>query len=765
MKQNYMAPLRVNERRYISVSFSEKATRYEFVCRRKKRGETNLFQVAEMIKAVSDLRMSLDKHLILSQCTQESINDKPYIVLVFKEGDSTDVAEKWVGDDVYLRKAVHQSQSYWSLGSTGEQSHAEVNINIVLWLSDEEAYASHLCFHLIPEDAYFQLALDFGSEASQMYLTQPNEAIPEVNIIEIAKKNLYPEYQDTPDSEFHQYANDKYLFNSIFYVREDQPMFLSKVADDDSLNADSLTDLLPNIKIALLERGYSNKIESDIEKCYRKIVTDFIKTAIAKIQTGRLQTRDIGIQLNLLVPNVMSMKMVMTLISNIFKGILLNGDISSRVHLEIVPYSESDASFAGYCSNEKEDIRKLESDKTYLTIDAGKGTIDFSVISIHSQNNYESLYRDGFIGAGNTITYALFDYICAIIVGSMDAEARQQLMCQILFGPQTDQSGRKKLLESLEHIKLCYNTPDGKERERCDHLFHETNKKKDDLTASGLALILKKEGIQGCLGDQYGIIHATCYNICNLFTRHLFLNKVISRQQEKLQKKSSKNDEKKIPGEMVFDQVILAGRAFKFPMLYREFLNYFTKELLCSPNDIRYDEKYAKSICLYGVMDMLDINYNCGLAGIPSVEGVFASSSAADGKDDLSRKLNSLGDWIKSFVEKKIVDTNSLSTPVNHFRIDEEFLMNGCDFEIDGNSQLRFNGHKMSFRPSSVEAQPYNLYYGDNCLMLRSDQNIQELTISRGELPHENEMLFQCKFPWYTEEDRKNFYMFKPSKA
>ncbi len=760
MRQNYMMPIRVNERRYLSISFSEKETKYEFVCRRKKRGETNLFQIAEGVFAVSDFRKSLDKNLILEQCKSETINNKLFIILVYKEGVESDVSEMEIGDNAYLRKVVNKSMPHWSIGCTGEQEYAEMNLRIVLFISEKEQYLSNLCFHLIPENTYYQLALDFGSEASQMYLIQPNESAPEINIIDVAKKCLYPEYKDIPSNEFHQYAGDKYLFNSIFYVRDDNPFFLSKLSDDDILNADDKTDLLPNIKIALLEHG-NNKNESNVEKCYRKIITNFIKTAISKIQVDHHHTTDIGILLNLLVPNVMSMKTVMALINNIFKGILLNGDIDRRIHLEIVPYSESDASFAGYCSNEKEDIKKLESDKTYLTIDAGKGTIDFSIISIHSQNNYESLYRDGFVGAGNAITYALFAYVCALIVGSMDSEVRHKLMTQILFGPQTDQSGRKKLLESLELIKRSYSSPDGKDKERCESLFNETNKKKDDITANGLALILRKDSIRGYLGDKYGIIHATCYNICNLFTRYLYLNKVISRQQERLNRQNPESSDKIIPGEMVFDKVILAGRAFMFPMLYQEFLNYFTNELYCSPSDIRYDEKYAKSICLYGVMDVLDINYNCGLSGIPSVEKVFASKNSSNNNDEINKKLSSLGEKILAYIVEKYVVSDFESIPVNHFRIDEHFLINGCDFEIDGNSRLRFNGHKVSFRPDNEKTQTYNLYYGDNCLMLRSDSNIQELTISRGELPNENEMLFQCKFPWYSEEEKNNMYLFK----
>ena len=52
-----------------------------------------------------------------------------------------------------------------------------------------------------------------------------------------------------------------------------------------------------------------------------------------------------------------------------------------------------------------------------LTIDIGKGTTDFSITKKIDANKATSLFRSGFVGAGNAVSYAIFDNCIEQMVG------------------------------------------------------------------------------------------------------------------------------------------------------------------------------------------------------------------------------------------------------------------------------------------------------------------------------------------------------------
>src|SRR5690606_20916434 len=55
----------------------------------------------------------------------------------------------------------------------------------------------------------------------------------------------------------------------------------------------------------------------------------------------------------------------------------------------------------------------IEKNKEYIVIDSGKGTTDLSIIRTGYNNAFDikTIYRNGFAGAGNLITFAVFETI------------------------------------------------------------------------------------------------------------------------------------------------------------------------------------------------------------------------------------------------------------------------------------------------------------------------------------------------------------------
>lgn len=730
----YMIPFRINGRKYITTTLSTKLIESEYVCEMPQAGVVELLCFRKRQRATSDLNKLSDVNDLglIGYDYQEKEHE---IILTFaalkdneKEYEVKDRETK--GETCLINEA---KEGYWILQHNRLSEYCEIKIRIIL-KQDKGQASSLICLHLVPKRSYYTMVLDFGSEASQSLLENEDAQQKPLNNICIAKTSLteWKKYENLRDEAFHQWADDKYLFKSMFYVKDKEPQFLSRLEDDDLFNNDKSSYLMPNLKIALLDHA------DECLNYYQKIVSCFIRNGVARIiEKHDIGSEHLGIQLNLLIPNVMSMKLVDKMIARLLIGFKTRYEsIYAQIHFEITAYSESDTSFAGYVLKHQQVNERLQKDCTYLIVDGGKGTTDFSIMQIKSLNKYESLYRDGFVGAGNAITYALFDHLCAMIIGSTETARRRELMQQLLFGELNDQAGRRKLLDTLEKIKAAYsNKGDMKSEQRCRALHEEFVNKYNDLTASGLAEYLNRH--LGSYGDKYGIIHATCHNICAMLIASLQRNRISSSRKERMLKKKFGRDYE--PSEICFDQVILAGRAFKFVPL-REELGHILKDVWgCDESEIMYNAIDAKRLCLYGAIDRLFVNYNCGMSGIPGIATAFA-------KDDNHRSL----------FDRILGEPGSIAAhPIDSFHIDENFLIYGKDILLKEDEYLNLNGHKLSGIPCREKEILYNLYYCGNRLLLRSDDNVYELNLSHGQLPIEQKMIFESRFPLYSSDEKE----------
>jgi hypothetical protein len=483
-------------------------------------------------------------------------------------------------------------------------------------------------------------------------------------------------------------------------------------------------------------------------------VLGFIKTAIAEILKVREEERKVpmktmGLFLNLLVPNVMKMEQIENLINDVSDAFSKDKDFED-FFLEIFPISESDASFIGY-DNSTNDYHIIP-DEGYLTIDGGKGTMDFSLIrKINgTRYSYECLFRDGFIGSGNAITYALFDHVCAIMVGPTDVEKRKGLMAKILF--ESDPYGLLQLAKQLDNIKKNYNVEDIDKAEKCCQLLKDrTVGKTDGLVASGLANILQeigKEISNPYFGDKFGIIHATCYNICNLMVSNLIRSQIYPIQLMSAMKREPEYNE---TSSLFYHHVLLSGRAFLFVPLREQLKRVLMEDFGMNNNDIVYIEETAKSGCLNGTLRNLVVNLNCGLFGKPVVVKALNESEKKK-KHSTNNVFNRLNNSEHS-IEKDVKFDNK--------DVDGVSLMNGWDFYLGVHDNIRLNGHKLDVDRN--RACDYNMYFANATLYLRDKETVSPLTYMNDIVTQtETNMSYMSRFPDYqnenVDEDRRNLY-------
>ena len=726
---NYFIPLIVNERKYVTFCLdNEEDAKYKFLSGYSNKRPITLFRFRNKFRATCSSGIEGDKFVLLSKV--ETQNDE--LIIEFSENKNNSEGE--LNDNII----VSEKGNYTSIDYNTDKNTDYKTLSIILILTinknkKEYSYRKKINFSLFPETHFFKAALDFGSESSQAIY---NDSAHFVSIIDEAKRTYYApgesvhgKYSGKDNSDFHQYDGDgSYLFRSRFYIDEHNwPLFLTLKTDDDNLKKNY--EYTNNIKISFLE---NRNVDQALER-YKRIILKFIETIYVTISNSKqINGQQIGIQLDLLVPNVMDFNKVNKLIENLLEEVekakAIPGYLSlDKLHLEITPISESDASFVGYCPQGSKKQERV------LTIDGGKGTIDYSLSQIKKDTNgnwkIDGLFLGGFIGAGEAITYALFDHICSIIVGSVaKVDERKGLMKQILSTDSgqtsSDQKSLLELHEILEDIKKSYSEPNNDNQasiiSRCEQLNTAAQDYKS-LSASGLNEIFRNldiKGCLGCLGDRHSILLGTCYDICSELINSI---------------------ENKIGHQPKIDKVYFAGRAFKFPLLIEMAKNLLKERWGLGDEAFpKNDNMNMKKICLEGAIHGINLNYNCGLLNMPQIYTV---------KDDNI----SLNNWN--------------NTKPDIFAINEEFIISGKKMQED--QHVRVNGLDLQFADGSVlkdDKGERELFYTGTGFMFRYQNATRDLCINSKSSNNNDRLLIKSKFPEYTDNEIERLSVFEIKK-
>ena len=140
---------------------------------------------------------------------------------------------------------------------------------------------------------------------------------------------------------------------------------------------------------------------------HKEVYTELLDEMLTSFLTNQI-TEAIYVRFTVLVPNIYTIEEInntKSSIRRIFNQFNINS--SYILGLEITSISESDAAFLG-CNGY---LNSVKGNAFYLCIDCGKGTTDFSIISSYNSLEFVPIYRNGFAGAGNLISYAIFESI------------------------------------------------------------------------------------------------------------------------------------------------------------------------------------------------------------------------------------------------------------------------------------------------------------------------------------------------------------------
>lgn len=345
------------------------------------------------------------------------------------------------------------------------------SVNLILELFDvlgqatEESSSCRII--LTPAGLIYHAALDFGSEATQvMEYNLKDTTVSSGNITHIFrdmaslfnKDIVFDKHCCDQNREFIQYDEDERLFRSHFFATKTVSgldtfnpsealnnkhftMFNSyEEADAEDFKIKYFT--LPNVKIASLMHQTPEIIIKDGDKVsfekvtsfknrffYRSAINAFIYQILRDVSAkSKLVDAPFAfLSLTVLMPNVYDQKQLAERMQDIHEdinGMICNEEFRERIGgVEVNSISESDASILGWM-NVNIGKTLLLKKGNYLIMDAGKGTLDFSVLHFNpdapNREHYTCLYRSGIVGSGNALSYALFVDLMTMMLQEYD---------------------------------------------------------------------------------------------------------------------------------------------------------------------------------------------------------------------------------------------------------------------------------------------------------------------------------------------------------
>lgn len=568
-------------------------------------------------------------------------------------------------------------------------------------------YANTIDLYLSHPTQFLGIALDFGSESSQMAVKRYTndydlqEKKPEVenlfrNIVSYHKNQGWVSQHEVVD--FYQEEKNTNFYKSLFFLKEqltgqyediDRAVFIKNIADNlkmlvntkdgyNTLTAQKFHQL-PNLKIIHkhedLLSGVTFEMEKDgypvpvklsevKQKVYNTILRVMI-TSFLKKEFIRYNNATRFVRMMLLVPNIYDtndINYIQFQLNHIFEE-LASGEYKDKILAwEVLTISESDASFIGFINKNNVAVQR---DKDYIIIDSGKGTTDFSIIHTGKEQLFDlkPIYRNGFSGAGNMITYAVFETVLHYIrqTSRIEQSSTKYIKDRIIKILNSDDLERKNnFYNELERLKFNYkgNNVVAQVRSTWDFAksgdigFKDLIEFGDGITT----LISILSGLEN-IADFYGYIDDTCNFIAATTVHYL-----------KLIKENKKD----------FDcaGVILTGRSFMFKPLVEKLQQKIIAELNISPEKINLlNSTELKEICIKGVFNN-SIRLNAEMTGYP-IQLIYEEEKI---KDKPVRKIS---------IDRKSIFAR-IFNDLNNFEIAEKVLAfdRSLKFEQLQNSQF-----------------------------------------------------------------------------
>ena len=352
-------------------------------------------------------------------------------------------------------------------------------INIQLLVPEKNLYYD-FSVNVAPRDNTYDIVIDFGSEASQIWINRRcNDHSNKGNMMSLfgSIKRNSPFSAEANENIYQFDPSNPKLFRSLFFVKNEIPCADIQQSDLTFINCDKdlITILannvaLPNMKLmdhsnVPLPEFYVNNeplnIYHRVNEIRAEILKFFFKTALRQID--RTSNQPVACKITFLVPNTYKQDTLSSVHAQLIEDLrLLRENDENRFEhikgdIEVSTFSESDASFFGwYRAGE---YSKSDAQKRVLIVDIGKGTTDFSVLRISSnqgQVTVERMARSGFVGAGNVMTFALLASIIRQIAHKIGDTNTADIYTAIRdMAYDSDRAKKNKLYRELETLKCA----------------------------------------------------------------------------------------------------------------------------------------------------------------------------------------------------------------------------------------------------------------------------------------------------------------------
>lgn len=530
--------------------------------------------------------------------------------------------------------------------------------------------------------AIYDAVLDFGSEASQISITRRNFErwkVDDILPVFCSIRDRYGSSEEKgPSSQYSQYERDVY-YKSQFFIpqnltdradRDDDAAsvfvnepalkpdnerfkFLTKTVEENDPVFKRDYIKLPNVKISTFSTIPLNRIRYNgaltpisgfmDDYYYRSAINIFVHTILNHLHQMPGEPKRY-VSLTVLMPNVYSQSQVsrnLRYMSEDMDSMLGSGMYDSIAGYEIQSISESDASFLGIMNTEGTERK----DGLYLIMDAGKGTLDSSVVRVDNkgQRLYTGLFRFGSVGAGAALSYAVFvcladSYLKAGLTGYKDKNQRdrenllQEFIWKVILNPDTgpDLAELTEMLKAIDEYKRLIDSGRLKEGEALPEIKPFTTIDDSSCCMKNFTTWIKN--------GKNGLIDNNC--LVDLSRLDIQIGKIVDDAMRRLDKLPDYANG--------IEHVIFSGRGFllkrfkksMYARLQKKFASI--KELQC-PDDM-------KNQCLKVVNSVRANHYDGRLVGKP-----YAQTSVQEAPDKhtavlkcIDKGLGRLPQWIRT---------------------------------------------------------------------------------------------------------------------
>lgn len=378
--------------------------------------------------------------------------------------------------------------------------------------------------HIHIEDVVYNAIVDFGSEASQACWLKDSPNPSFINLTSAIRKAIA--LTTDKDKDFVQYEHDEKesmnFYRSIYFIKKEVSdnnlakleswpdytdttvRFLVKVTEETEEIAQNYIQI-PNTKILnFTTGGYAknrvtiNGDEIEIKDIKEGIVMTMVMNNIIKqtlmsiennINSTYQKDKACGLILNILMPNVYPIHIVSQKLNQLAENIgQIAGEIPHINGVELRYISESDASLLGYINKHNEKPLKKGA---YIIVDAGKGTLDFSLIEVDNKKALTNMRRGGIVGAGAAITYGMvvglvheYLYTYCEDFAAKSADKKEALIRHFIYNQILKCDDIAKLnmtMKNIENYKKVYNDSYGEEHKNTEtdnkfrHQFEQLN--------------------------------------------------------------------------------------------------------------------------------------------------------------------------------------------------------------------------------------------------------------------------------------------------